>query len=405
MLKIVSSSFLALPVTLIVSFISFRNIEPYFMGIWATMTIFETYANVLRLGIVNGMNRELPYSMGSGKENEAISYAQTTFAFNIFSTLLLWMIVPFIILQFEFNTTYLLCISVALLRVTLTYYTTYLTGTFRTTDNFNKLSNIQFVVVTLHLLLSPLIFIFGFNGYLAMQTILAIVNTILLHYFRPFHIRPKFNRKDFVFLLKTGFPLFITSYLVSFIDTLPRLFIVKYGNETLMGLYAPVLMIISAFAILPSTLGTYYYPKMSYLFGKNQNAMQLWKKITKIYFVSFVFLLPLIGIAYFVMDDFIKYFPKYQQSLPYIKVGLIVGPFVMAKLGNLVNTVLKKINFMGVYVIQYAFFQVFFLFIVYSFFTDDILLCAVWTQVLTSICMFVSNFFINYKVVSKHTFT
>ena len=104
--KMISSSYLALPVNLIVAVFTYRLIDPYFMGIWATMIVFETYANALRLGIVNGMNRELPYAMGSGKEKEALTYAQTTLAYNLITVIPLWIIIPFIIFKFELNQTY-----------------------------------------------------------------------------------------------------------------------------------------------------------------------------------------------------------------------------------------------------------------------------------------------------------
>ncbi|NDA63293.1 MAG: hypothetical protein EBX50_14820 [Chitinophagia bacterium] len=106
-LKVLSSSFLSLPVNLLVSVITLRYIDPYYLGVWAAMTIFETYANILRLGIVNGMNRELPYALGTGEQEKAIGYAQTTFAFNLFATVIIWIIAPLIMFNFELNSTYI----------------------------------------------------------------------------------------------------------------------------------------------------------------------------------------------------------------------------------------------------------------------------------------------------------
>ena len=306
LVKVLSSSFLALPVRLFVAFFTYRMIDPYFMGIWVAMTIFETYASVLRLGVTNGMNRELPFAMGAGKQDEAILYAQTTLAFNIFSTILLWAIVPFLIQNFEFNNIYLACFGVNITRVTLSFYTVYLSGTFRTTDNFNKLSNIQFITLGVNVLMIPLIYFFKFNGYLAMQLSLVLIEAVMLHIFRPLHIKPKFNFKAFKHLMKIGLPLFITGYLVSFIDTIPKLFILRYSDEKSLGLYSPVLMIISIFALLPSTLNTYYYPKFSFLYGKTGNARVLWNSMKKIYLISFIAFVPLILIAYFLMDDLIS---------------------------------------------------------------------------------------------------
>ncbi len=155
-LKFISSSFLSLPVSLIVSFITFRNIDPYLMGIWQTMLIFETYAGILRFGVVNGMNRELPFHLGMGKNDEAKSFAETTLFYSLGNIILLWIIVPLIITNFEFNAVYFACLSVALIRVSLSFYISYLSGTFRSNDQFNNLSNIQFVVLISKLLCSLL---------------------------------------------------------------------------------------------------------------------------------------------------------------------------------------------------------------------------------------------------------
>jgi O-antigen/teichoic acid export membrane protein len=399
-LKFLSSTFLSLPVSLAVSIIVLRKIDPYFMGVWTALTIFETYANVLRLGVVNGMNRELPYHMGTGKTELATSFARSTLGFSILNSILLVLIVPIVLMKYELNSTYIACLVVVLIRTTLSFYTTYLAGTFRTTDHFNKLSNIQFIGIASKLALCPLIIFFGFNGYLMMELGLALINAILLHYLRPFHIKPELDKKVLVILMKTGIPLFITSYLVSFIDTFPRLYIIYFGNETMLGLYAPVLMIITTFAMLPTTLGTYFYPKLAYLFGKNRDAREIWRKLVNIYMYTSLFILALCAIGYFVLDDLIRFFPKYAAALPYMKIGLLTGPFVLSKLGNLINVVMKKVNFMGIYVLLYAFFQVLFLFL-FSLITEDILVCAVWSQVLTSLCLFVASYILNHRVVVK----
>jgi len=399
-LKYLSSTFLSLPVSLAVSFITLRKIDPYFMGVWSAMTIFETIATVLRMGVVNGMNRELPYYMGTGKTDEAMSFARSTLGFSLLNSVIILLIFPFIFINFELSTTYIACLIVALIRTILNFYTTYLAGTFRTTDHFNKLSNIQFINLVSNLTLCPLIIFFGFQGFLAMQLTMALINAILLHHFRPFHIKPELNIKVLLILVKTGIPLFLTSYLVSLVDTFPRLYIIYFGNATMLGFYTPVLMIITTLALLPNTLGTYFYPRLTYLFGKNHDAKEIWRRLVKIYVYSSLLILIICTIGYFILDDFMHFFPKYKSALPYMKIALLTGPFVLSKLGNLINVVMKKVDFMGFYVLLYAFFQVMFLFVI-SLMTKDILLCAVLSQVFTSLSLFVVSYFLNHRVVMK----
>ncbi|NVO08503.1 MAG: oligosaccharide flippase family protein [Bacteroidales bacterium] len=397
-LKFLSSSFLSLPVSIIVSFLTFRRIEPYYMGVWLAMSIFETYATILRLGVVNGMNRELPYYLGVGKTEEANEFAQNTLAFSLLNIVVLLLIVPFVIFRFELNITYLACISVAVFRSTTAFYTTYLSGTFRTSSHFNKLSNIQFINLTSNLLLSPLIYFYGLYGFLAMQVLLTSINLVLLHRFRPMRIKPALKVKVILTLMKTGIPLFLTSYLVSLIDTIPRLFILSYGNEVMLGLYSPVFILISTLALLPSTLGQYYYPKLTYMFGQNNDAGQVWRKIKRLYLVTIIVTLPAILLGYLILDDVIKYFPKYVGSLPYLKIGLLMGPLVLSKLGNFVNVILKKTDQMGIYVVSYAFFQTTSLFILYRL-NHDVLLTVIWSQILTSLCLFIVSYFLNQRTV------
>lgn len=397
-MKFVSSTFLSIPVSLVVSFIVLRYIDPYFMGVWSALTIIETYANVLRFGVVNGMNRELPYYMGSGKTDEALSFARSTLGFSLLNSLLILLALPFVFGRFELNATYISCLAVVMIRTMLSFYTTYLAGTFRTTDHFNKLSNIQYILLVAKLAMIPLIIYSGFNGYLVMELALALINALLLHIWRPFRLRPELKMKVLVLLMKTGVPLFVTSYLVSLVDTFPRLYIVYFGNETLLGLYAPVLMIITTFAMLPTTLGTYFYPKLTYLFGKNNNAREIWNKLVRIYLYTSLLILVICAVAYFLLDELIKLFPKYTDALPYMKISLLAGPFVLSKLGNLINVVMKKVNYMGMYVTLYAFFQVLFLFLV-SLYSDDVLVCAVVSQVLTSFALFIASYYLNHRVV------
>lgn len=399
LLKILSSSFLSLPVSIAISFLTYRMIDPYFMGIWATMTVFETYAGVLRLGVINGMNRELPHAMGEGKKDEAIKYAQTALAYNLFATFILWLIVPFLITNFEFNNTYLICIGVNLIRVSLSFYTTYISGTFRTTDNFNKLSNIQFVMIGVHLLLSPLIYFFKFDGYLIMQLFMVIINALLLHKYRPFHIKPNFNFNSFIKLIKIGIPLFISSYIVGFIDTLPRLFIIKFGDETMLGLFSPILLVISTLSLLPNTLGTYYYPKFSYQYGKTGDAKNMLNTLMKIFGGSFLLLIPFVIGGYFLIDELDKVFPKYAGSIPYLKISLFIAPFTLAKLGNYISVVLKKVDFLTYHVVFYAVYQISTLAILYIFYTKDVLMVSVLSIVFTYILLFFTSIILNYKLV------
>lgn len=383
--------------SLITGFFAFRKIDPYFMGIWSALTVFETYATIMRLGIVNGMNRELPHAMGEGDKVKAHKFASTTFAYTIFDIVLLLIIAPFVLWNLELSAIHVAGISVSVIRVCLSFYTTYLSSTFRSDDSFNKLSNIQMIVLLMKLLFCPLV-LFGFYGFLAYELIAILTNTILLHYYRPFKILPKFYKPEFIQLIKIGFPIFITSSAISYIDTIPRLYILKFSTEKMLGLYSPVLMLLTTVAILPNTLSAYMYPKFSYQIGQTKDLKEIWPKLLKIYILSFLFICFFVAVGYFLLDYFVYYFPKYAESLPYLKLSLLICPFVFFKLGNLLNVVLKKYNYMISFALTYAAIQIASLYIISQHLTD-ILDIVIYSQVVTSVLVLLISLLLNYKLV------
>ncbi len=368
------------------------------MGIWTTVSTFEAYASFVRIGVVNGMNRELPYALGAGQKETAIRYAETTLSFTLFNIILILIAAPFFIFHLELNRIFLACISVILIRVTATFYTSYLSGTFRSDDQFNKLSNIQFILLIVKLAAAPLIF-FGIYGFLIFELIQVVVNTILLHYYRPFRIKPKFSKEAFISLLKIGLPLFTTSTLINFIDTLPRLYIIKFGDVRLMGVYAPILMVLSYVSMFPNVLSTYLYPKLSFKIGESSDSISVWQKFKKMNAVSIGFILLSSVIIYFALDYFVYFFPKYTDSLPYLKISVLAYPFVLFKLGHMFNAILKKYNYMYLYVIMYVLIQVATL-LVFSFIITDILKIVLYSQIVTFTFMFSVSLLMSYKAAA-----
>ncbi len=395
--KYISVSYLSIPVSLVTGFFAFRNIEPYYMGIWSAFTILETYAVFLRLGIVNGMNIELPYKFGKGDVSGAMKYAETTLAFTVIDIISLVFLIPVAIYVVGFKEVYVVPLIVTVLRVIMSFYITYLSSTFRSDDNFNNLSNIQILLLLVKLVLCPLVLL-GFYGFLFYEFLLVFGNVLLLHYYRPYRIKPKLYKPELTQLFKLGFPIFLSSYAINFIDTLPKLFIIKESTAESLGIYAPVLMLLSTVAILPNTLSTYLYPKFSFNLGKENDPMDIFRKLLKVYFYSFIVIVLACIAGYFILDYFILLFPKYNSSLPYLKLSLLACPFVFFKLGNMFNVVMKKYNYMLFFVLVYAMSQSLTLLIL-PYYIKDVLDVVVVSQIITSILVLVFSIVMNYVLM------
>jgi O-antigen/teichoic acid export membrane protein len=369
------------------------------MGIWVSLSIFESYSNILRFGIVNGMNRELPFAQGSGNHALALKYANTTFSFTMINIALL--IIVFVGIQFfvDFELMKRAALSVIGIKICISFYTAYLAGTFRSDDQFNKLSNIQFYLLLVRLLLCPLVLL-GFYGYLLYITIDAFVGMLLHHYYRPFKGHFQIDLPALRGLFSTGFPIFLVSYIISAVETLPRLFVVYIGSASLLGIYAPVLMLINTVSLLPNILANYLYPKLSFNLGKNNNPVQIWKSFLKMNFFSFLFLLTFSITAYFFVSYFKVIFPKYSQSEPYLKLSLLICPFVFFKLGYMLNVIFKNQKNMIAYSVVYLLLQVLTLLLFYQIETD-VLRLIIYSQLITWTLLMLFAYFISKRMIDK----
>lgn len=393
LVKYISVSYLSIPVSLVTGFLAFRKIDPYLMGIWTTFSVLETYATFMRLGVINGMNRELPFALGEGNKEKADKLASTTLGYTIINIILLCICTPFLLSKFELSTHHIATSIIVVFRISLSFYITFLSGTFRSEDSFNKLSNIHGVVILMKLLFCPLIF-YGFYGFLAYEIIAVITNTILLHKYRPIKVKPQFHKQEFIHLLKIGFPIFIISSAISYLDTIPRLYLIKYAVPETIGIYAPVAMLLSVVAILPNSLSAYMYPKFSFHLGEAKQAEDIWNKLLKIYFTSFVFVSFLAAIGYFFVDYFAYFFPKYKNSLPYLKLSLLICPFVFFRLGNMLNVLLKNYTFMIYFSVFYGIIQLLSIYII-SRVEVDLINVIIYSQIVTSLMVLLFGIYLN----------
>lgn len=398
-----NSTILLFFVGIISSFVSYRYIDPDLMGIWVALVTFEVYFTFIRLGIPNGMNRELPYALGTGNKDKAMQYASTTMAYSIFCALIVVVIAPVFMLYANFNFSsinYWIVFAVVLFRMVTEPYSTYLSGTFRTNDNFDKLSKIQYIQSLIRLGLILLVVLFHFKGYVLMQFIIASTNLIQLHIVRPFHIKPKFIWETFKDLFKVGFPIFIISYLIGVIESLPRLFLIRNATSLEMGLLSPVLLLLSAVAVIPMTITNYIYPKFSFSLGKDNNISPLRKKMMYIYGISFLISIGISLIVYFFIDSLIVFFPKYIDSVQYIKLACIVVLFISYKLGTALPIVLKKWKWLWLYTFIYAIAQIGSIYVLNKY-MEDKLEVVVFSMIFSSLILFIFSIILILNISNK----
>lgn len=131
---------------MIAGFVVAKFVTPKDFGLWNTLSLGLNYSLLLQAGLINGLNRELPYLFGKGEEEKAHKMAGTVLTFNLFASIfvILGGISTFLIFQ-PFGLKISGGISGITILVPITFYQNYLFSTFRSKDSFLRLSWIQLI--------------------------------------------------------------------------------------------------------------------------------------------------------------------------------------------------------------------------------------------------------------------
>jgi O-antigen/teichoic acid export membrane protein len=308
-------------------------LSPAEYGLWQSVNLISVYGYVLLAGINPGLSRELPYALGAKKNDLAISLASNTKLISILAALLLFigtLISSLFIDNFQLKSG----IIVISLVTGIGFYRNYLLETCRATGALMTLLKIQGFEIILMIFSLIVVYKFQFQGMIYRALGIMIIVTILLNYLAPMKkVSPRWNRDTFLILLKTGFPLYMSSYLLLIGTTTDRLILVQFDTEKL-GVYSPALMIFAAFQLIPNALSQYLSPKMSFMLGETKNIKDVWEISWKSSIILFLISLPLVGIAWFIIPFAInQFFPEYSDGIVAAQIACITGAVASSATG------------------------------------------------------------------------
>lgn len=325
------------------AFIVLRFVSPEELGIWRTLLLFQTYGNVVTLGIPNGLSRELPFYLGRGDQEQA----QRLAAVAQFYVLLiggLGCIVLFAVAVFtpDISAEWMSAL-LALGMLWFTHmYRSYLGVTFRAEAEFRRLTVCNIIEFALTLGSLFLVVVGGYNGMIARYVLISVVMATLLHRIRPIHVRPHFVRPDFLMLLGTGIPQYFGGYLIMTSLAFEQTILAHHGGVEVIGLYAPVAAMTTVMQAIHGAIVSYINPRIVFRLGQRNDPNMVYRGVKIASIAISVISLPVVigGIVVLplVMPSL---FPEYEVALGAIQMAL-AGGFFLA-----INTTLS-----GVYALK-----------------------------------------------------
>jgi O-antigen/teichoic acid export membrane protein len=334
--------------TMLANIIILRWIGPADMGLWQLLLLIQSYSLVVQCGVFNGLNRELPFRMGTGDDNAVKEFAGTTQSVAIGGGIIL-LIGGLGSLLFIDDTTKRYTTAIVFLCSAENLYVNYLAVTYRADKAFRTLTWLRVFQAAVTLLTLPLVCYFGFAGLIGRYLLITTAAMSLNHAWRPIHVRPSFIWQRALTLLKVGVPVYILGYIVTVADTFPQVLLSGSGTK-MVGLFSPVSATITMMQMLPVSIAQYIYPHMSYRFGKTGDPATLWPIAWKTSVGLLVLLLPVLPIGIALIPWVLRaYFPQYADAAGAVKFGLMSGMFLGASISMTALFSLKAWFWAGVY--------------------------------------------------------
>lgn len=329
-----------------------RLVAPATLGLFNGIGLVLGYAPFLQLGILNGLNRELPYYVGKGDRRrvEELAAAAQAWALLVGGTLCLallgvagWQVARGELWKAAGWFTN------AVLAVSFFYSTNYLQMTYRTSNDFARLALAGVVESSAGLVLLVVVALLNFYGLCLRALITAAVSTALLYYWRPVRVVPRWNVQHLKHLMMIGAPIFGVGILYSWWGVINSTLVLKLAGTEGMGLYSMVLTASAALGIIPMAVSQVVYPQMAEAYGRGASVHGLVRIAWRPIVITFGGMVPVVAMAWWLVGPAVRLvIPAYAGAVPAMKWGLLLP--LIGSLGP-INAIFNVHRRQGLYVI------------------------------------------------------
>ena len=307
-----------------------RLVAPSTLGLFAGIGLVLGYASVAQLGILNGVNRELPYHVGRGDVARAHALAAAGQAWalasgGVISVCLLavaaWQLVQGDLQQAAGWATN------AVLAMFLFYGNNgYLFITFRTSSEFVRLARVNILEAATSVAALILVAAFGFYGLCLRAIVAGAASTAFLFRWRPLRVGPHWSWADLRRLFTIGAPIYFVGQIHAlWIGVINSTLVLHFTGTEGMGLYAMVALGIAALEVVPAALAQVLYPRMAQDYGAGRDTRHLMRIAIKPMLATAAGLALVAVVGWFAVDPAARLLiPQYVGAVPAMQWALLL---------------------------------------------------------------------------------
>jgi O-antigen/teichoic acid export membrane protein len=324
--KLMTGNIVASLITMVTSILVARWTFPSEMGIWNTALLVSIYTPTLQMGVFNGLNRELPYLIGSGNKDGALRMAQAAVAWSRFLVVLSIACGLIAVLWFWHDHKQTLVYTALALTAIIasSWPTQYLTTTYRTNNEFGRLARNTVIVAFFGVVLVGFVWWFHFEGLLLRAGLMGIFGVLALYWRRPLPVHSRWGWKELFHLAKIGAPIWLVGQLGALFTSLDRLSLVHATQE--LGYFTIAIQVGTFVRAIPGAFSTVFYPQMAHRYGQTHCAMDIWHIARKAAIGASAAGLFAGLCGWFMLPTFVRIMlPKYVPGISAARVSAFLG--------------------------------------------------------------------------------
>jgi len=344
LIRFASAQVVTSGLSIIAAFLVVSRLDPYEYGQFNGVGVYLGYILLGHGGILNGLNRELPYELG--RKNDAYARELASSSYVVASLLSALATLVFLVFSLKYfingqTLTGFIYLSYVIIGGLFLMNKQFLPSLYRTNNDFDSLAKQNLYVGISNLLTVAFVYLFGLYGLLMRGAFQALLESWLLFKNKPYRLTFKVQKVHLAKLLKTGFPIYVVGQVSNIWVTVMNNILFVKGGPTNYGLYALANMLLGILGVVPNAFGQVIYPRMNIMLGEGQSFTTIVKANLKPLYLQFVLLLGIAIVGCLLLPVVIPWlFPKYAAGVVPAQWMLFV-PVVQSfgSLNNLYNVV------------------------------------------------------------------
>ncbi len=328
-----------------VSMYSAKLLGPEIWGSWNILNLALVYLGVFHLGLINAMNREVPFFRGSGDDDRVRLVESVTLGVVLISAVVVCagVILGSTLLAGDALRGPLSTLA-PLLAVSL--FSVYLQTSLKSNNRFYRMSWQQLVFAgLLPLLAIPMARRFGLSGFIGGQAIaIALVAAGMVSIWR-FNLKPRIDGREMLRLMRIGFPILGVGILYALLTTADRLVIVAMLDKIELGYYSLAIMVVGIIGLIPMLVAQQTYPRMAETWGRTRQVDDVMRWVYRQVVMAVGITIPVVVIVYLAATPFVmRFLPDFAPGIRAMKI-IVIGPLFLALaggFGNLLNTLNRQ---------------------------------------------------------------